>query len=152
MAITTSFTEIQKKFNPKHWESIDDFENYYLRRIQETLADRNYYTDRYGVEIQIDFINHFPELKEYEVWSGGYAATCEIYEASLIGKAFARNFVQACDIVMCKNHLAWIEMVNSPDYKGYCPPSKWNYDPNRLSDLGCKLYWSEELARKPFID
>lgn len=60
MAITTSFTGIQKEFNPQYWKSIDDFEEYYLRRIQETMADRNYYTDRNGVERQIDFINHFP--------------------------------------------------------------------------------------------
>jgi len=150
MAITTSFTGIQKKFNPQYWKSIDDFEEYYLRRIQETMADRNYYTDRNGVERQIDFINHFPELKEYEVWSEGFAATGQSLDAILIGKAFARNFTQACDIVMCQNHLKWIEKVNSPDYKEYCPPSKWSYDPNRLSDWGCRLYWSEGLARKSF--
>ncbi len=150
MAITTSFTGIQKEFNPQYWKSIDDFEEYYLRRIQETMADRNYYTDRNGVERQIDFINHFPELKEYEVWMEGYAATGESSDATLVGKAFARNFAQACDIVMCKNHLAWIEKVNLPDYKEYCPPSKWSYDPSRLSDWGCRLYWSEELARKSF--
>ncbi len=92
MAITTSFTGIQKEFNPQYWKSIDDFEEYYLRRIQETMADRNYYTDRNGVERQIDFINHFPELKEYEVWCEGYAATGESSDATLIGKAFARNF------------------------------------------------------------
>ena len=150
MAITTSFTGMQKEFNPQYWKSIDDFEEYYLRRIQETMADRNYYTDRNGVERQIDFINHFPELKEYEVWREGYAATDESSDATLVGKAFARNFAQACDIVMCKNHLAWIEKVNLPDYKEYCPPSKWSYDPSGLSDWGCRLYWSEELARKSF--
>lgn len=150
MAITTSFTGIQKDFNPQCWKSIDDFEEYYLRRIQETMADRNYYTDRNGVERQIDFINHHPELKEYEVWIEGYAATGESAGPSLVGKAFARNFAQACDIVMCKNHLAWIEKVNKPDYKEYCPPRKWDYDPNRLSDWGCRLYWSKELASKSF--
>jgi len=150
MAITTSFREIYEKLDSRCWKSIDDFEEYYLRRIQETMADRNYYTDRNGVERQIDFINHHPELKEYEVWSEGFSATGQSAEATLVGKAFARNFAQACDIVMCKSHLAWIEKVNSPDYKEYCSPRKWDYDPHRLTDWGCALYWSEELARKSF--
>lgn len=150
MAITTDFKIIQKEFNPQYWKSIDDFEEYYLRRIQETMADRNYYTDRYGIEIKIDSINHHPELKEYEVWCEGYVATGEGAGASLVGKTLARNFAQACDIVMCKNHLAWINKVNNPYYKGYCPPSKWSYDPNILSDWGCRLYWSKELASKSF--
>lgn len=150
MAITTNFTGIQKEFNPNRWRSIDDFEEHYLRNIQETMADRNYYTDRYGIERQVDHINHFPELKEYEVWCEGYAATGESSGANLLGKAFARNFAQACDIVMCKNHLEYIDKCNSPDYKGYCPPSKWDYDPSKLSYWACKLYWSEELARKSF--
>jgi len=150
MAISIHFSKIQSEFNPRYWKSIDDFEEYYLRRIQETMADRNYYTDRDGIEREIDFINHFPELKEYEVWSEGYAATGQSSDATLEGKAFARNFAQACDIVMCKNHLKWIEKVNHPDYKEYCPPRKWDYDPHKLSVWGCGLYWSEELARKSF--
>ena len=96
MAITTNFQIIQKEFNPQYWKSIDEFEEYYLRRIQETMADRNYYTDRNGFERRIDFINHHPELKEYEVWCEGYAATGESAGASLVGKAMARNFAQAC--------------------------------------------------------
>ena len=149
MAITTSFLEVQKKFNPKLWESIDDFEEYYLTRIQETTSDRNYYTDRNGIERHIDPVDNYPKLKEYEVWSEGYVATGENSGAELMGKAFARNFAQACDIVMCKNHLEWIENINSPGNKS-CRPSKWSYDPNRLSDFGRMLYWSEELARKAF--
>ncbi len=150
MAITTSFAEIKQSFNPRYWDSIDEYEEYYLRRIQETKPDRNYYTDRNGVEKQINFIDHHPTLKEYEVWSEGFAVTGNSESATLLGKAFARNFSQACDIVMCKTHLAWIEKVNHPNYKEYCPPTAWCYDPNRLSDWGCSLYWSKELATKYF--
>lgn len=149
MAITTSFENIKKEFNASYW-SIDEYEEYYLRRIQETRADRNYYTDRNGVEREINFIDHHPELKEYEVWSSGYMATGERATASLVGKTLARNFAQACDIVMCKQHLAWIEKVNKPDYKEYNPPSKWSYDPHKLTDWACGLYWNEHLARKSF--
>ena len=150
MAITTSFQDVKSKFSPQYWKSIYEFEEYYLRRIQETMADRNYYTDRNGIEREIDFINHHPELKEYEVWSEGYAATGEMSDATLYGKVFARNFAQACDIVMCNKHLKYINECNKPDYKEYCPPSKWCYDPNKLTDWACALYWSEELARKSF--
>lgn len=150
MAIITSFKDVEAKFTPQYWTSIDEFEEYYLRRIQETMADRNYYTDRNGVERQIDFIDHHPELKEYEVWSEGYRATGESANASLYGKTLARNFAQACDIIMCKQHLEWIEKVNHPSYKEYNPPSKWCYDPQRLTDWACALYWSKELAKKSF--
>ena len=75
MAITTSFKDVQSKFTPQYWKSINEFEEYYLRRIQETKTDRNYYTDRNGVEREINFINHYPELTEYEVWSEGHSAT-----------------------------------------------------------------------------
>lgn len=151
MAITTSFKMVSEIFAhqpPQNWKSIDEFEQYYLRRIQEKLSDTNYYTNREGVEITIEPINHFPELKMYEVWSEGFNIQGNSSGAVLLGKALARNFAQACDIVMCKNHLAWIERVNSPDYKEYCPASTWGYNPNELSDWGCGLYWSEELARK----
>lgn len=150
MAITTNFKQVREKFNPSYWNSIDEFEQYFLRRIQETMADRNYYTDRNGIEIKIDFIDHHPNLHEYEVWCEGYRATGESATAQLLGKTFARNFAQACDIVMCKNHLSWIEKVNNPEYKEYNPPQKWSYDPHKLSDWACALYWSKELAEKYF--
>lgn len=149
MAITTSFNDVKAKFNAANW-TIDEFEEYYLARISETMADTNYYTDKYGVERKIGFVDHHPELKNYEVWVSGYAATGESATASLLGKALARNFAQACDIVMCNNHLEWIKKVNDPEYKQYNPPSTWCYDPQRLTDWGRGLYWSEELARKFF--
>lgn len=80
----------------------------------------------------------------------GYAATGESSGAGLLGKAFARNFAQACDIVLCKDHLKHIDEVNSPEYKGYCPPRTWDYDPSNLSVWGRTLHWSKELASKSF--
>ena len=151
MAIVTSFAkDVLPNFSSSYWDSVDEYEDYYLRRISETTADRNYYTDRNGIERKINFIDNHPSLKEYEVWISGYAATGESATASLVGKAFARNFAQACDILMCRLHLEWIEKVNSPDYKEYCPPRKWDYDPHKLSDWARGLYWSEKLARKSF--
>lgn len=150
MAIVTSFDEVKSKFSPSYWKNIDEFEEYYLRRISETMAHRNYYTDRDGVERQIDFIDHHPTLKEYEVWCEGYAATGERSGATLLGKVLARNFAQACDTIMCKQHLAYIEQDNLPDNKEYCPPRTWDYNPQRLTVWGCRLYWDEMLARKSF--
>lgn len=150
MAITTNYKDIQGEFNPNYWKSIGEFEEYYIRRIQETMADTNYYTDRNGIERKINFIDNHPILKEYEVWCEGYAATGERGSAYLVGKCFARNFAQACDIVMCKSHLKWIDEVNNPLYKEYNPPQKWDYDPKRLTYWGCRLFWSKELAMKSF--
>lgn len=149
MAISTSFESVLKKYNPKYWKSIDEFEQYYLQEIAEN-SEINFYTDRNGVELKISDINHHPELKEYEVWMEGYAATGERGTAQLLGKVKARNFGQACHIVMCKNHLEWMKKENQPDYKQYSTPSRWDYDPNKLTYWGCKLYWSEELAKKYF--
>jgi len=150
MAIKTNFKEIQSKFKKSRWDSIEEFEEYYLRDLSERLLDTNYYTDKNGVEIKIPPINHHPELKEYEVWMEGYAATGENSGASLVGKVKARNFSQACHILMCKQHLEWINKTNDPNYTQYAEAGRWDYDPSRLTYWGCSLYWSEKLAKKSF--
>lgn len=150
MAIVTSFEDVKDKFNPRYWDSIDEFEEYYLQDLAERLSDTNYYTDRNGVERKIQPINHHPELKEYEVWMEGYAANEESASASLVGKVKARNFAQACHMLMCKKHLKFMEKENEPTYSSYSTPSRWDYDPYRLTYWGCKMYWSEKLARKGF--
>lgn len=148
MAISTNYNDIKEKYNPKYWESIEQFEKFFLQEIAETRPDNNYYTDKNGEERIISPINHHPELKEYEVWMEGYGAIEEGSKACLIGKAKARNFAQACHIVMSEENLKNIKRENRPDYKGYPSLGRWDYDPKRLSFWACKLYWSEELARK----
>jgi len=150
MAISTSFEQIRKKFIPQYWDSIDSFEEYYLRELSERLPDTNYYTNREGKEITIPPINHSPNLELYEVWIEGYAATGEHETASLLGKAKARNFAQACHMVMATKFLERTRVENSPEYKQYSTSSQWSYDPSTLSSWGCRLYWNEELARKSF--
>ena len=150
MAISTNYEEVKAKYNSRFWDSIDEFEEYYLRELSEKLADRNYYTDRNGVQREIDAINYHPKLKEYEVWMSGYAVTGESAGAHLVGKTKARNFAQACHILMCEQKLEYIKEQNNPDYKEYCTPGRWDYDPVKLSCWNCKLYWSEKLARKSF--
>lgn len=150
MAISTSFSEVKDKFNPGYWKDIYEFEKWWLTEISERLGDTNYYTNEEGLEITIPPVNHHPELKEYEVWMEGYAATGESGCAHLVGKTFARNFAQACHIVMCKRFLEWADKENKPSYKQYCTPGRWDYDPRNLSSWGCKLYWSQELASKTY--
>ncbi len=150
MAITTNFQSVREKFNPRYWDSIDEFEEYYLQDFAERIPDTNYYTDKSGTERVIPPINHFPELREYEVWMEGYAATGESEGASLVGKVKARNFAQACHILMCKQQLERIERENQPSHKGYSTPGRWDYDPSSLTYWGCRLYWSEDLAKKSF--
>jgi hypothetical protein len=80
----------------------------------------------------------------------GFAVTGQQCGATLIGKAKARNFAQACHIVMCKHFLNYNNKINKPNFKGHTQPGRWDYNPNDLSEWGCGLYWSEELARKSF--
>ena len=150
MAYSTSWSDVKKAFNPQQWKSVEEFEQYFLQRQSEIRQEPNYYTDKNGVEKVIEPVSHFPELKLYEVWSEGYAATGESGGAILMGKAHARNFSQACHTVMCMNFLENGMKINKPTYKGYVDAGRWDYDPSRLTYWGCLLYWSEELAKKTF--
>lgn len=150
MAISTNYKIIENEFDSRYWKSIDEFEEFYLKRIQETCRDTNYYTDKNGIETMIIPINHHPELKEYKVWMEGYAATGDQSRAVFLGKTLARNFAQACDIIMCKDRLKWAEKTNNSNYKEYCPTSTWDYNPDKLSFWNRRLFWSKELAEKTF--
>lgn len=150
MAITIKYETIKDRFNPEKWDSIEEYEQYYLHSRSETQSHTNYYSDKNAVERIISPVNHHPELKEYEVWESGWAATGGSGEAKLIGKAKARNFAQACHIVQCKRYLENVEEQNNPEYKEYTTPGRWDYNPRELTYWGCGLYWSEELARKSF--
>ena len=150
MSIKNNYENVKKAFNTKKWDTIKDFEMYFLRRLSESTSDRVYYTDEYNRETYIDAVDNHPILKEYEVWSEGYAATGEDGGAYLVGKVYARNFAQACHIVMCKDYIKHVDIENKSSNNDYCTPSRWDYNPNELSCWGCSLYWSEELARKNF--
>ncbi len=150
MAISTSFKDVLRTFNTTYWSSINEFEQFFLQDIAERQSDTNYYTDKAGVLRIIEPINHHPILKKYEVWVSGYAATGGSSGASLWGEAMARNFAQACHIVVCKSFLEHTGRINDPSYKQYTTPGRWDYDPSRLTYWGCRFYWNEELARKCF--
>jgi len=149
MAISTTYDEIGKKFNPRMWDNVDEFVEFYLLRLSEKNADTNYYTDKNGEEQVIPPINHYPELKEYEVWMTGFAATGQSAKAHLLGKAKARNFAEACHKVVCEKYLENIKETES-DPKTQYGIGRWDYNGNELTYWGCELYWSEELARKSF--
>ena len=147
MAITTSYNNFKKNYN-KRFGTLEEYISFKLKYLAETRADTNYYTDKDGNRIIIKPIDHHPNLKEYEVWVEGYAATGESASATLWGKQKARNFAQACHILMCKQFLERAEKYNDPKYTEYINSSRWDYNPNDLSYWGCSFYWSEELARK----
>lgn len=68
-------------------------------------------------------------MKRYEVWAEGYQCTGESGGAHLMGTAEAASFKEACDIV-CKDHSS--------------------YNPEQLTDWGCRLYPTEAEARRSF--
>ena len=145
MAISTTFKDVEREFNPKKWKSFEEYEEYYLRDLSERLSQTNYYTNKEGIERTIPPID---QLKEYDVWAEGYTLTGYSQKASWIGKVKARNFAQACHIVMCRKYLEEIEIKNGPTYGKFPESGRWDYDPDRLTYWGCKLFWSEELANK----
>lgn len=142
---------MKNDFRSNSWESLDEYIEYRLLDFREKRQDTIYYTDKDNVEHTLPPINHFPELKEYEVWLGGYRATGESATASLMGTVKARNWGQACHIIMCQEKLKWIkEKENNPEHKGYVEPGRWDYDPTAFTYWACGLFWSEEVARKQF--
>src|ERR1700743_2527239 len=141
MAISTNYRDVEKQYHQeekeRYFSSIDEYEGFYLQSISER-GEYNYYTDKSGKEKCIDPVDHFPELKEYEVWSEVYRATGKSGSAHLHGKTLARNFKQACHIVMAYNYLKFIEEnENKPGVgKGY-GIGRWDYDPSRLTYSRC---------------
>ena len=68
-------------------------------------------------------------MKEYEIWSEGYRATCEHGTATFHGKVKASSFKEACDIHFEGNS---------------------TYDPERMTYWACKLFDNEKSARRSF--
>ena len=149
MGIEIKLENIEKEFDSRKWDSFEEFEEYYLQHFAER-GEYIFYKDKNGVDHDIKPVNHHPELKEYEVWEEGYCATGGKSGAQLLGKVKARNFAQACHVIMCQRYLQHVEKENSPEKTGYVRAGRWDYDPSNLSSWGCRLFWSEKLARKSF--
>lgn len=92
------------------------------------------------------------QVKEYEIWSEGYAATGEHGTATFHGKSKGRSFKEACIRLMCEEHIKWIDKMCDPDYIGQRdnPDYGWSYDANRNTLWGCNMYDNEVDARKSF--
>jgi hypothetical protein len=149
MSISLSYRELAKGHGSYMKMSLDEWVDMKLTMHRER-GEFIDYTDKDGKETRLERIDHHPELKEYEVWCEGYAATGEHGTAHLYGKVMARNFAQACDIIMCKKLLDYEEGCNAPDNQQYYGPHHWSYDTNRLSVWGCSLYPREDWARLSF--
>ena len=68
-------------------------------------------------------------MKEYEIWSEGYAATGESAPAHLHGKQEAESFFEACLIFFKGSYL---------------------FNVDRMTYWGCRLFDNETDARKSF--
>ncbi len=139
MVISTTFQEIKKKYNNNYSKSVEEFEEYYLRDLAEK-DHFNYYTNKEGVEVKIEPINHHPILKEFEVWTEGFAITGQSSGATLHGKVTAESFDQACIKVLgsCLD-----KDDNEPD--GYRRDSEGN-----MCVWACSCSNNETEARKYF--
>jgi len=70
-----------------------------------------------------------PELKEYEVWSEGYAVTGGASGAQFHGRVKAESWREACDKLL---------------------GGEADYDRDRMTLWGCKLFSDEGEAREGF--
>jgi len=136
MAISIKYQDIKHKAD------------WYIQWLRETRLDTVYYTNESGVELAFSpIVRDEPVL--YEVWMEGYRATGENGTATLIGKAMARNFGQACHIVMASEYLKNAKKEIDERTKRL-DSVRWDYDPSSFTYWGCRLFWSEELARKSY--
>jgi hypothetical protein len=152
MAINLTARELLRNYDSlqNDWKSFKEYESFYIRRIQETRPDTIFYVDRMGKAITYTPINHHPKLMKYEVWMEGYSATGEHEGAVLLGKVEARNFAQACHIIVATAFLQQTQNINDPEFTGWCDPGRWDYDAGGPSIWGRRLFWNEKLARKSF--
>lgn len=154
MAITITYNQLHTEFNNAYSVFCKDIDlDQYIKEQLEWFTEKGstvYYKDKNGVETCIKAINHHLELKEYDIWMSGYAATGESSSAHLLGKVKARNFAPACHIYYCKEFLEYANKYNDPGYRDYIDSSRWDYDPHNLSIWGCSLHWKEEVARRSF--
>ena len=72
-------------------------------------------------------------METYNIWMEGYVATGEYGTHSLLGTSKGNTFKEAV--------VKWVS--NHPDYKSL-------FDENRLTIWGCKLYPTEEEAKRTF--
>ena len=89
----------------------------------------------------------FSNMKEFEIWVEGYAATGEYGTAQMIGKGFGETFDDAVRDYMSKNTNNGIEVndrdryINEESYQKR--RSNWNI-------WACSLFDNETDARKSF--
>lgn len=74
-------------------------------------------------------------MEMHEVWAEGYRASGDSAGARLLGRVEADTFAEACDKL--------------------CSPADWqrqngNYDPQRRTVWGCRLFNNEADARRAF--
>ena len=71
-------------------------------------------------------------VREYPIWSEGFACTGENGKAQYLGKFKGETFAAACE--------AWANSTDDPNY----------FDKEQLTYWGCRLYDNKEDASKSF--
>lgn len=81
-------------------------------------------------------------VREYEIWSEGYAATGERGYAFFHGKMTGKSFNEAC--------IRFFEMKDSDFRNGMDAENAELFDAEQLTYWGCRLFPTEAEARKSF--
>lgn len=76
------------------------------------------------------------KMKTYDIWSEGYRIMCEYSDAHIMGKGQGNSFREAC--IQCFN-----SRPKDPEWA-------FNFNEEKLTFWGCKLFDNETDARKNF--
>lgn len=138
---------LQARFNKEEWEEFDKFKEFYINYLRETSYSEVTYISEKGKSEVFSPIFHFPKLKEYEIWSEGtILPNGTRLESFYVGKEKGRNFAEACHKHACKKYLNSVHL----EKEKISNVGMFDYDPEDLSYMGLKWYWSKELAGKSF--
>lgn len=129
------------------YKEIDDFEKYFLEEIAERITEKVVYT-KGDKTVILEPADHYPSLKTYSIFEAGYIQGDTTTEPIFLGSVKARNFAQACHILMCKKYLEAAELKNDTDQPEGSEPFYFRYDPIYLTFRDNKLCSSIESAKK----
>ena len=133
------------------YSNIDLFEEYFLMEISERVMSVVEYTDRDGNKRNINPVDHYPALKTYSVWEGAHYQDNVEMPPVYHGDIQARNFQQACHILMAEKYMEAAKLKNDVNEPEGLKCIEWPYDPKHLTYNGNKLYQIQKAAKKIII-
>lgn len=148
--VKLSFEQVQAYYAywTNEYSSVELFEEYFLMEVSERTLNDVEYTDAEGNVRIIKAVDHYPALRLYSVWEAAHIEDNVEHPPVYHGDVQARNFQQACHILMAEKYLDAAKLKNDVNEPEGLKCIQWPYDPLHLTYRGNKLYQTEKSARK----